>query len=100
MVWPDPLALSAMVTAAVSEPVCAGVKCPWMVQLAPAVRLVPQLFAKTNEEASGPVTPILEMINVALPVFVRTTSCDVLVAPTISLPNDKLVVDNDTVVGP
>jgi len=96
----EPVALSAMTTAAVSAPPAAGVKCPWMVQLAPPVRLVPQLFANTNEEASGPVTSILVKYSVAFPVFVRATSRDVLVAPTVSLPNDKLVADNDAVVGP
>lgn len=96
----DVRALSVIAIVACSSPLSVGAKCPWMVQLAPPVRLVPQLFANTNEEASGPVTSILVKYSVAFPVFVRATSRDVLVAPTVSLPNDKLVADNDAVVGP
>ena len=48
MVWGEPAALSVMVTAAVRAPPFVGAKWPWMVQLAPAARLVPQVLAKTN----------------------------------------------------
>jgi hypothetical protein len=87
-----------MVTAAVSEPVVVGVKCPWIRQFAPAARLVPQLLANPNEEAPVPVTAMLVMASVALPVLVKVTLCEALVVPTSWLPNDKLVADSETVV--
>lgn len=69
-----------------------------MVQFAPAARLDPQLFANTNEDPSVPVTAILVMASVELPVFVRVTLCEALVVPTFWGPNDRLVDDSDTVV--
>ena len=76
------MALSVSVTAAVRAPAAAGAKCPWIEQFAPAARLVPQLFANTNEEASVPVTAMLVMPSVALPVLVKVTYSDALVVPT------------------
>ena len=84
--------------AAVRAPVAAGVKCPWIWQFAPAARLVPQLFANTNEEASVPVKTMLVMASVEVPVLVRITVCEALVVPTSCVPNTRLVADNDTVV--
>jgi hypothetical protein len=78
----DPLALSVMETAAVSAPAAVGAKCPWIVQFAPAARLVPQLLPNANEDAFVPVTATLEMVSVPLPMFVRVIDCDALVAPT------------------
>src|ERR1035438_660897 len=98
MLCGEALALSAMITAAVSAPVTVGVKCPWMVQFAPAARLDPQVFANTNEEAPVPVRPMLVMSRVAPPVLVKVTCCVGLSVPTFSLPNDKLVAESDTVV--
>jgi len=43
----EPVALSVIVMVAGSEPDVVGAKCPWMMQLAPAARLAPQLLAKT-----------------------------------------------------
>ena len=43
-VWGLPLALSAMLSAAVRAPLADGVKVTLIVQLAPAATLVPQLF--------------------------------------------------------
>ena len=43
----EPTALPVMVTAAVSAPVAVGAKWPWMEQLAPTARVVPQVLAKT-----------------------------------------------------
>ena len=70
-----------------------------MEQFAPAARLVPQLFANLNADAFVPVTVMLLMTRVALPVLVNVTLCDALVDPTCRLPKDKLVADKDTVVG-
>jgi len=99
MVCGDVAASSVIVTDAVSAPSVVGAKCPWMVQLAPTARLVPQVFAKTNEEAFVPVTAMLAIDNAALPVFVTTTCCDALVSPTVMEPNERLVAENATVVG-
>ena len=41
---------------------------------------------------------MFEMANGDPPVLVKVTCCDALEAPTVSLPNDKLVADNDIVV--
>ena len=49
-----------------------------MVQLAPAARLVPQLFANTKEDASAPVRAMLEMAIVAPLVLVKVTYCELL----------------------
>jgi hypothetical protein len=73
MLCGDPVALSVIVTAAVTAPVAVGAKCPWIVQFAPTARLVPQLFANTNEDAPVPVTVMLVIANVAVPVLVITT---------------------------
>jgi len=89
--------LSVMVTAAVREPVAAGVKWPWMVQFAPAATLVPQLFANPNEEASLPVTAMLVMAKGPVPVLVSVTDCDALVSPGWTEPNERLVAERVTV---
>ena len=82
MLCGEPLALSVMVTAAVCAPAAAGVKWPWMEQLAPPATLVPQLFANTNEEASAPVTAMLVIDIGEPPVLVKVTDCDALDVPT------------------
>jgi hypothetical protein len=92
-------ALSTMVMAAERAPPVVGPKCPWMLQFAPAARLVPQSFAKSNEDASAPVTLMLVMDRASLPVLARVTACDTLAVPTACEPNVKLAADRDT-VGP
>lgn len=92
----DPAALSVMVMAACNGPEESGPKWPWMEQFAPTAKLVPHEFAKTNEEALVPVTAMLEIATAALPVFVITTVCDALVAPTFSEPKERLVVERVT----
>jgi len=62
---------SFMVIAAVSAPAVVGPKWPWMEQLAPTARVLPQVFAKTNEDGSAPVKVMLEMLSGALPMLVR-----------------------------
>jgi len=69
----EPVALSVIVTAAVTAPAAVGAKCPWMVQFAPTAMIDPQLLANTNEEAFAPVTAMLEMVTVELLVFLRVT---------------------------
>jgi len=88
------------VMAAVSAPVVAGVKWPWIVQFAPAATLVPQPFANTNDEAFVPVTAMLAMFRIPVPVLVSVTDCDALVDPTCWVPKDKLLADRDTAGAP
>ena len=83
MLCGEPATLSLMVTDAVSAPVVVGAKCPWMVQRAPAARLVPHALAKTNEEASAPVTVMLVIVKAAVPVLVMVIDCEALEVPTV-----------------
>jgi len=53
-----------------------------MEQLDPAAKLEPQLFAKTKEDASAPVTWILVIVIAMPPVLVKVTDCDPLLVPT------------------
>ena len=92
--WGEPPALSVMMMAAVNAPVAAGSKCPWMLQFAPAAKLVPQLLANTNEDAFVPVRAMLVMDKVALPVLVKVTACDAVAVPTAEEPNDRLVAES------
>jgi hypothetical protein len=89
-------ALSVMVMVVARVPTAAGAKCPWMEQFAPAARLVPQLFANTNEEASAPVKVMLEIDRAAVPVFVIVIDCDPLAVPTLTEPNERLVAEKLT----
>ena len=79
-----------------SEPEVVGAKCPWMVQFDPGARVEPQLLTKTYDEAFTPVTVMLPMFSVALPVLVRVTDCDALLVPTFWLPNERLVAERAT----
>jgi hypothetical protein len=92
-------ALSVTVIAALNTPSAVGVKCPCMVQLAPAARLVPQLFKKKNEEAFAPVTVMLDMASVTPPVLVMVTCCDALVVPSAWFENERLEFEKVTVGG-
>ena len=85
--------LSVRVTAALNAPTAAGAKWPWIVQLAPAARLAPQLFANTNEDASAPVTAMLVIGTAAVPVLVSVTNCDPLVSPTIVVGYERLAAE-------
>jgi len=44
---------------------------------------VPQVFAKTKEEALAPVTAMLVIDTAAVPVFVMVTYCEALEVPTV-----------------
>ena len=65
-----------------------------MLQFAPAARLAPQLLTNTNEVAFAPVTAMLVIVSVALPVLVKVTACDAVAVPTAEEPNDRLVADS------
>ena len=66
-------ALSVIVMVADKALPAVGAKCPWMEQFAPAARLVPQLFAKTNEDAFVPDRAMLLIETATLPVLVIVT---------------------------
>ena len=89
----EPGALEVIVTAAFIGPVAVGAKCPWIVQLDPAARLAPQLLAKMNDDASAPVTAMLVIVSVPLPVLVMVTVCEPLAVPTVVGAYDKLVAE-------
>jgi hypothetical protein len=67
----EPLALSATLTDALSEPNAVGVKVTVMAQEAPAARLAPQVGAGVGEKdvMFGPVMEILLIVRGAVPVF-------------------------------
>ena len=88
--------LSVIVMAAVNAPVFVGAKCPWMLQLAPAARLVPQVVPITKDDAFVPVTAILLIANAAVPVLVIITVCDALADPTVVEGKVRLVADKVT----
>jgi len=92
----EPAALSLIVIAAVNTPITVGAKCPWMVQLAPSARLVPQLLAKINEDALVPVTAMLVIDRTEVPVLVIVTICEALEVPTCVAGKVTLVVESVT----
>ena len=71
-------------------------KCPWIEQLAPAARLLPQEFANTNDDAFAPVTAMLVIDSGASPVLVKVTDCDALDVPTAWSPYVRLTAESDT----
>jgi hypothetical protein len=77
-----PAALSVRVTAALPVPVAVGVNVTLMLQFAPAATLVPQLFDWLKSPLLAPVTAMLLIVKVALPVFVSVTLCALLLVPT------------------
>jgi hypothetical protein len=70
-----PAALSVIETEAVRMPFAVGVKVTLMVQFAPAATLVPHVFVCEKSVELVPVTPMLVIVRVALPVFVKVTFC-------------------------
>ena len=67
--WVAGLALSAMVTAPVLVPAAVGLKVTLSVQLPLAARLEPQVLVWEK----SPLTVMLVMLRVALPVLLRVT---------------------------
>ena len=92
----EPVALSVMVMAAFHAPAVVGAKCPWMLQLTPTARLVPQELAKTNEDAFAPVTAMPVIDKAAVPVLVMVTDCELLDLPTSTEPNARLAAERVT----
>jgi len=96
MVCGDVVALSVIETVAVSTPAVVGAKYPWIAQLAPTARLVPQLFANTNDDASVPVRAMLVSDSADVPLFVTVTDCEPVASPKVTDPYDRLVAERVT----
>src|SRR2546425_2232068 len=79
-VWPPPRFL---------KPVAVGLKVTVMVQLAPAVRLLPQLLVW----AKSPLAAMLAMFNTAVPLLVSVDVWDGLVVPMSRVPKIRLLLD-------
>jgi hypothetical protein len=92
-VWGLFAALSAIVNAPKRLPLLSGVNVIEIVQLAPAVRLAPQLF----DCAKFPDTAMLEIVSIALPTFVKFTAFGALVVPTFWFPKLRRVADMLTI---
>jgi hypothetical protein len=71
-----------MFSEAVRVPEAEGVKVTLIVQLAPAATELPHVLVCAKSPALVPVTAMLVMLKVALPVLRRVTVRAVLVAPT------------------
>jgi hypothetical protein len=86
--WPVPLsatlcglseALSEMLRVPVLVPLATGLKVTEIVQLAPALTLVPQLLVWEK----SPLAVMPEMVSETLPVLLSVTVCALLLFPTI-----------------
>jgi hypothetical protein len=87
-----PVASSVIENVPVLEPEVVGVKVTENEQLPPARTVPPQVLVF----AKSPVMPVEAIVSVAVPVFVRVTVCAAEVIPTVSDPNAKLPVENET----
>ena len=59
-------------------PVTTGLKVTAMLHEAPAATLEPQVLVWEK----GPLTAMLEMVSVEVPVFSSVTACELLLTPT------------------
>jgi len=82
-----PLALSKIEAAPVIGPPAVGPKLSWMVQIAPATTVDPQLLLVWLKLA---LTEIPVMLNGPFPELVNVTGCAALVVPTVWLENVRL----------
>jgi hypothetical protein len=79
--------LSVTVNIPVRVPAADGVKVTEIVQLAPAARLVPQVWVW----AKSPEAAIETIVRAAVPEFVRVNVCPALVVPTVEEAKVRLV---------
>jgi hypothetical protein len=68
-----------MLRVPVLVPLAVGLKVTGMVQLAPALTLVPQVLVSEK----SPLVVMPDMVSEALPVLVSVTVCALLLFPTI-----------------
>jgi hypothetical protein len=93
----EPLALSAILSAAALPPADTGLKVAEIVQLAPAARVASQVFVNEKSSAVLPLK-IMELIaNGSAPLLVKEIDFDAEVPLTSSLPNARDVALNVTV---
>jgi len=85
-----------MDTAAVRGPVAVGLNVTLIVQLLPAATELPQVFVWVKSPGLVPVTAMLVMLSVPVPVLVSVTDFVEPLFPTFTLPQFKLVVDKLT----
>src|SRR5713226_7348650 len=83
-------ALSVIVTLALRLPAAVGVKVTLMLQEALTPKLAGQLLVWAKSPAFVPVTVILAMLSVTVPLLVSVTGCAELLVPTVWLPNVRL----------
>jgi hypothetical protein len=79
-----------IVSVAAIGPAVEGAKFPAIVQFAPAARLAPHEFGKSNAEEFVPDTVIFVIVNAALPVLVSVTFCGALAASACCGPNASI----------
>jgi len=92
-----PPALSATFTAAVNDPMAAGVKVTLILHAAPAATLDPQLLVCEKSLGFAPARARLLMLKASLPVLVRVAVRVPLVVLTGWLPNERLLGERLTV---
>ena len=85
------MALSVNITEAVLVPAALGVKVTLRVHSAEGAREEPQVFVRLKSAELGPVSWILEKVNVALPTLSNVADCAALVVPTAWLENVTVV---------
>ena len=73
-----------------------GLNVTLIVQLLPAATELPQVFVWVKSPGFVPVTAMLVMLSVPVPVLVRVTDFVEPLFPTFTLPQFKLVVDKLT----
>ena len=74
-----PEALSVMKSEAVREPIALGLNVMLKVQLSPTARVAPQVVVRVKSAALVPVTLVLLMVILAVPVLVSVTVLALLV---------------------
>src|SRR5215472_6386031 len=89
-----PGALSVTLSVPLAEPARVGAKLTLTTQLAPAGIVMVQVLDTLVKPA--PLTAILVMERVSLPVLVSTTGTATLVVPTGTSPKLMLLVENDS----
>ena len=101
--WGLPLALSTILTLALRVPVAVGANFTLIVQLAPAARLLPQVYVSEKSPGFVPVRPMLVMLRLPVPVLVNVTFCAALVLPVFTELKLRVVDERPTAgtgVGP
>jgi hypothetical protein len=80
--WGLPAASSVIVTLAARFPVAVGLKFTLIVQFPAAATLAPHVFVSEKSPLFAPVTAMLEMFSVAVPLLVSVTFCAALAVVT------------------